>query len=80
MSQKPFTSDLFAVGLAATGAGAVAAEAAWLHMRAAAQLGVVCGSVASPHCALCYAGAAALFAGLACLAASAPASRPARAV
>jgi hypothetical protein len=63
-----FTPDLFAAGLALTGAGAVAAEAAWLHMRVvAAPLGAICGAAAVPHCALCQLSLALLAAGLASL-------------
>jgi hypothetical protein len=80
MTQRPFTQDLVAVGLALTGAGAVAGEAALLQMREMAlQLGIVCGSATSPHCGLCYVSAAALFGGLACLAASATEPRSAHA-
>jgi hypothetical protein len=76
MTQRPFTPDLFAAGLALIGSGTVVGEAAWLHMRElASQMGSICGSAASPHCAPCYVSAAALFAGLACFAASATGPR-----
>jgi hypothetical protein len=75
MSAPTARQSLFQIGIILIGGAALAAQAAWLHMRAVLQTyGVICGfSPASPssgvlaHCPACYVSLALFVAGAAAL-------------